>query len=96
MTPELEQRLASDIASFCCDPLGFVLYAFPWGEAGTQLANESGPRRWQADGLREGGEAGSSRRRTQFALYSIRPSHGQRIPKSKLSGLFGSISGNFS
>lgn len=31
---EYEEQLALDIGSFAYDPLGFVLYAFPWGEEG--------------------------------------------------------------
>ncbi len=38
------------------EPLGYALYAFPWGEDGTELAHASGPRQWQADAFREIGE----------------------------------------
>jgi len=31
------------------DPLAFVYLAFPWGEAGTPLANHTGPRKWQRE-----------------------------------------------
>lgn len=39
--------LADDIAQFTEDPLGFVLFAFPWGEKGTILEDEEGPDKWQ-------------------------------------------------
>ncbi|EPE5434172.1 terminase, partial [Escherichia coli] len=42
-----------DIAGFTHDPLGYALYAFPWGEEGTELAHATGPRQWQADAFRE-------------------------------------------
>ena len=52
------------MAGYALDPLGFVLFAFPWGEAGTELAGTPGRRQWQwellADlgrRLREGHEA---------------------------------------
>lgn len=45
--------LISDIAGFARDPLGFVLYAFPWGVAGTALAESDGPDMWQRDVLGE-------------------------------------------
>lgn len=45
--PEL--RLHREIGAFRFDPLGFVLYAFPWGQPGTALADESGPEPWQRD-----------------------------------------------
>lgn len=54
MSPE--EQLVEDIASFTYDPLGYALYAFPWGEAGTELSHASGPRKWQADAFREIGE----------------------------------------
>lgn len=39
--------LADDIAGFTHDPLGHAMYAYPWGEG--VLADEAGPREWQAD-----------------------------------------------
>ena len=33
------------------DPLAFVLFTFPWGQAGTPLANFTGPRKWQREVL---------------------------------------------
>jgi hypothetical protein len=48
-----EEQLVEDIASFTYDPLGYSLYAFPWGEDGTELAHATGPRKWQADAFRE-------------------------------------------
>lgn len=46
-----EGDLIEIIAGFQHDPLGFVLYAFPWGEEGTELADETGPRPWQIETL---------------------------------------------
>ncbi|MBB2199932.1 terminase [Gluconacetobacter sp. 1c LMG 22058] len=43
--------MIEDIASYSLDPYGFVLYAFPWGKEGTDLADASGPREWQAEVL---------------------------------------------
>lgn len=42
-----EQELMEAIFSFKYDPLGFVLYAFPWGVKGTPLERFPAPRRWQ-------------------------------------------------
>ena len=50
-----DEQLADDIASFYADPLGFVLYAYPWGEPGP-LKDYSGPDKWQAEMLRGIGE----------------------------------------
>jgi hypothetical protein len=47
----------SDLAMFSAlkdyvhDPLGYVMFAFPWGQPGTFLSNKTGPRKWQADVL---------------------------------------------
>lgn len=45
--------IAEDLASFTHDPLGYVLWAFPWGKAGTELEHEAGPRAWQRETLEE-------------------------------------------
>lgn len=51
-----ELELVSDIAGFTHDPLGHVLYVYPWGQAGTSLAGHSGPRAWQREILERIGE----------------------------------------
>lgn len=57
-------ELIEDIAGFFNDPLGFIRYAFPWGEKGTSLQDETGPDEWQVevctairDSLLKGGDA---------------------------------------
>ena len=47
-TPQ-EQQLLTDILSFRDDPLGYVMYAFPWGTEGTPLAKIKKPRTWQIE-----------------------------------------------
>lgn len=44
-----DEQLALDVGSFAFDPLGFVLYAFPWGEG--ELDGMPGPEDWQRDEL---------------------------------------------
>ena len=46
-----ERELIADIARFANDPLGFVLYVFPWGKAGSRLYDQPGPDVWQVDVL---------------------------------------------
>lgn len=36
-----------ELAGFSNDPLGFVIFAFPWGEENTELENDTGPEPWQ-------------------------------------------------
>jgi hypothetical protein len=61
-----KQALIEQVASYALDPLGFVFFAFPWGEPGTELAAATGPRDWQREllselgrRLREGHEVGN-------------------------------------
>jgi len=47
-TPQ-EQQLLTDVLTYKHDPLGFVMYAFPWGKKGTPLEKIEKPRTWQID-----------------------------------------------
>lgn len=51
---QFEEELTKDIGSFAYDPLGFVLYAFPWGHG--QLANKT-LENWQREELEALGES---------------------------------------
>jgi hypothetical protein len=51
-----EAKLIAAIGEFRLNPLGLVLFMFPWGQEGTRLADEQGPDTWQADLLRKLGE----------------------------------------
>ncbi len=55
LTPEQGNQLAKDLAGMEHDPLGFVMYAFPWGQPGTELERYKGPDKWQRDYLRDYG-----------------------------------------
>jgi hypothetical protein len=50
------ELLAIELASFEFDPLGFVLWAFPWGVEGTSLEEETGPEQWQIEQLQRIGD----------------------------------------
>jgi hypothetical protein len=50
---KINDRLAEEIAGFYADPLGFVLFAYPWGQAGTPLENYDGPDEWQRECLED-------------------------------------------
>ena len=46
-------KLSEAIAEYYDDPLGGVLFLYPWGEAGKPLATSSGPNREQAEFLKD-------------------------------------------
>lgn len=76
----LTKELIETLGSYAYDPLGWVMWAFPWGEPGTELALETGPDEWQVwvltqvrDGLMTPNEA---------ILLSVTSGHG--IGKSAL------------
>lgn len=50
------ELIAIELASFEFDPLGFVLWAFPWGVEGTSLEEETGPEQWQIEQLQRIGD----------------------------------------
>lgn len=47
----IDEELASDMASFYLDPYGFVLYAFDWGKG--DLVSHPGPDKWQTAFLQD-------------------------------------------
>ena len=51
-----EVALAEEIAQYYDDPLGFVLFAYPWGQSGP-LKDATGPDAWQKELLEDIGRA---------------------------------------
>lgn len=78
-----DEQLTEDVAGFHQDPLGFVLYAFPWGEPGTDLADRPGPRTWQRETLELIGELLRAGLSVQDAIQ-IATASGHGIGKSAL------------
>jgi hypothetical protein len=73
------------LSKFRSDPLGFVRWAFPWGEAGTPLARAAGPENWQADTLQSIGDRLGTRLGSDAAaplLLAVASGHG--VGKSAL------------
>jgi hypothetical protein len=64
-----EGRLIRAILSFADDPIGFVLFALPWGKKGTELEREDGPDVWQSTVLKLLGAA--LRREGVFAKLTM-------------------------
>lgn len=83
-TADHEQDLADEIARYADDPLGYVLFAFPWGEPGTELANKAGPRKWQRERLESIGEQirDGAREKGEVIREAVASGHG--IGKSAL------------
>lgn len=62
--------LVDAIGEFFYDPLGFVYFAYPWGEKGSLLENEE-PDAWQKDFLRSiGKQSGDPAKSIQEAVAS--------------------------
>lgn len=55
LTDSFEDQLCEDIAGFTHDPLGYVLYNYPWGVPGTELEHKA-IRTWQRKRLESIGE----------------------------------------
>lgn len=51
-----QKRMHEEIGAFRFDPLGYVMYVFPWMVPGSPLAQEDGPEEWQKDVLRSLGK----------------------------------------
>lgn len=53
-----EQALMTEVLDPCwhTDPLGFVMFIYPWKKAGTPLEHFEGPRAWQRESLEALGE----------------------------------------
>jgi len=49
----LSSDLAENIGQFYADPLGFVLFVYPWGQKDTILADFDGPDDWQVAVLKD-------------------------------------------
>lgn len=87
-----EHDLIADQFSFANDPLGHVMYTYPWGGIGGPLEHFSGPRKWQCEVLEE---IGAHTRSQEFAVHNGLPlqmfqeaiASGRGIGKSALLGM---------
>jgi len=71
-------QLIEDLGSYAYDPLGFVHWAFPWGEG--ELAGFGGPDKWQTDLLRR--LKGRMAEPEQILRFAVASGHG--VGKSAL------------
>jgi hypothetical protein len=76
-----QDALIAQIAKFKHDPLGFVLFAFPWGEKSGDLSAHTGPRTWQREYLADLGETLKANPHTPIRLATC---SGHGIGKSAL------------
>lgn len=89
IAPSPDILLAEEVANFYDDPLGFVMFAYPWGEAETPLEHEAGPDDNQKEFLRSLGE--EIRKRRFNGLTPVMPiqmaeSSGHGTGKSAMGG----------
>lgn len=78
---ELQRQLIGDIAQFAYDPLGFVKYAFPWGEK--ELEGKS-IRKWQREFLERVGKRIKKCEETEWTPIQEATCSGHGIGKSTL------------
>ena len=76
---DIELELAAQIAEFYDDPLGHVMFSYPWGSG--VLAGRDGPQEWQKDLLIEVGEQVRERgfdgiHAVEAIMFSIASGHG--------------------
>jgi len=81
-----DELLADEISTYYDDPLGFVLFAYPWGEKGA-LEDFSGPDTWQREFLEDLGR--EVRARKFDGVHPVKPvrmaaASGHGIGKSTL------------
>ncbi len=81
--------LFDDLARFSLDPLGFVMWAFPWSEPFTALEDEPGPEDWQLEQLERIGQRLRDGIAPATALYDALPveediSSGHGVGKSAI------------
>jgi hypothetical protein len=85
-TSAIELELHDQIGQFYADPLGFVKFAYPWGEPGP-LERYAGPDDWQRDYLIELGEYVKARKfdgKTPVLPIRMTTASGHGIGKSVL------------
>jgi len=88
MATDARIAILKDCAQFYANPLGFVMWNWPWGKPGTFLEHHDGPDAWQREFLEEVGEA--VRQRKFDGVHAVTPirmavASGHGIGKSTLS-----------
>ena len=78
----IKEQLVEDIVAFRHDPLGYVLYAFTWGEG--ELSDESGPEDWQIETLNDIGQGLRNGELTVQQAIQIAIASGHGIGKSTM------------
>lgn len=82
---EDDLALVEDMAGFRFDPLGHVLYSYPWGVPQTQLEHRAGPWDWQREFLTTLGERLKAGEKINFAeVIREATASGHGIGKSAL------------
>ena len=79
-------QILAKAAAFASDPLGFVIWDYPWGQEDSPLAKFSGPDTWQTDVLGEiGDKVKAGAENGCLVQIAVRSGHG--TGKSALVGM---------
>jgi len=85
LSEEEETQIADEIGRFEYDPLGFVKYAYDWGEG--ELAGKPGPRKWQTEFLERVGKQLQEKKTSPNRIIQEAVASGHGIGKSALLGM---------
>ena len=86
-TPAEEKQLMTELwsANIKDNPYNFVMFAFSWGQKGTQLEDFSGPREWQKEILKDMAVHIARNNRVDMPeLFRLSVASGRGIGKSAL------------
>lgn len=79
---DIKDWVIFDAGKYSLDPLGFVLWAFPWGVKGGPLEKFDGPDSWQAEDLDRLGEALRNGEMTVADVIRLAVAAGNGVGKS--------------
>lgn len=82
----VDEQIADEIIKYTWNPLGHAMFAFPWGEKGTELAKDKAPRQWQMEGLSDL-TLHLSNPATRHTPFRMARSSGHGIGKSAMIGM---------
>ncbi|PHS70683.1 MAG: terminase [Methylophaga sp.] len=82
----VESLVIDEVAKYSLDPFGYVQFAYPWGEEGSELEEYDDAREWQLDAFEEISEH-LENPETRFEPLLLARSSGHGVGKSAFIGM---------